>query len=236
MASEGMPHRVALYFAPDPDSAWWRAGSQWLGRCAHRGVPLEAPPVPGVPPAAQQALSAEPRRYGFHATLKPPFRLTPGSDLARLTAAVQRLAHTTRPFVLPRLRVAVLGDFLALRPESDSAALQALAARCVTELHPLAAPLTAEELARRRRQPLNAEQDAMLQRWGYPWVLQQFRFHFSLSGSLKALSEAQRAALQRAAEDLFHPLPELTMHSLSLFVEPQPGADFVWAERVGLGA
>lgn len=238
MASEAqaLPHRVAVYFAPEPDSAWWKAGSHWLGRCAHRGVALDAPQLPGVPPSALQALTAEPRRYGFHATLKPPFRLAPGSDLARLRAALRALAARTEPVPLPRLRVSMLGDFLALRPEADSPALLALAARCVTELHPLAAPPTAEELARRRRQPLNAEQDLLLQRWGYPWVLQQFRFHLSLTGSLKALGEDQRAALQRAAEDLFHPLPALTLRELALFVEPEPGAHFVWTERVELSA
>jgi len=50
----------------------------------------------------------------------------------------------------------------------------------------------AAELARRRTLRLTAEQDAMLARWGYPYVLEDFRFHMTLTGSLP-LPERNRA-------------------------------------------
>lgn len=235
MANESVqPHRVAVYFAPSPQSAWWQAGSRWLGRCASAGALFDPPEVPGVPPDALRALTAEPRHYGFHATLKPPFRLQHGLGLGDVLQAIDRLCEGTAPFTLPPLRVAMLGDFLALQPEGDNRCADAVATHCVTALQPLAAPLSADELARRRRQPLTPEQDGLLQRWGYPWVLQQFRFHLSLTGGLKASSEAQRVALVRAAETVFHPLPDCRFDSIAVFIEPNPGADFVLVDHRAL--
>lgn len=232
MANESLqPHRVALYFAPRPQSAWWQAGSRWLGRCAATGAVFDPPGVPGVSPDVLRELTAEPRRYGFHATLKPPFRLQHGLGLDDVLHAVDRLCDDTAPFTLPPLRAAMLGDFLALRPEGDNRRADEVAARCVTALQPLAAPLSDDDLARRRRQPLTPEQDGLLQRWGYPWVLQQYRFHLSLTSGLKACSEAQRRALVQAAEAVFHPLPDSRVDSIAVFVEPRPGADFVLADH-----
>jgi hypothetical protein len=185
-------------------------------------------------PDTLRALTAEPRRYGFHATLKPPFRLQQGVGLGDVLQSLDRLCDDTALFTLPPLRVAMLGEFLALRPEGDNRRADAVAASCVTALQPLAAPLSADELARRRRQPLTSEQDGLLQRWGYPWVLQQFRFHLSLTGGLKACSEGQRAALVRTAEAVFHPLPDCRFDSIAVFVEPSPGADFVLADHRAL--
>ncbi len=235
MASEpAEPYRVAVYFAPCTDSVWWQAGSQWLGRCAATGAVFEMPEVPGVSTQIRRECTAEPRRYGFHATLKPPFRLSQGVGLNSLLQAIDRLCDHTAPFTLPPLRVAMLGDFLALRPEGDNRLADAVAAGCVTSLQPQAATLCADELARRRRQPLTPQQDGLLQRWGYPWVLDQYRFHLSLTGSLAACSEAQRGAWARAAEAMFHPLPACRFDSIAVFVEPHPGADFVLADHRAL--
>ncbi len=235
MANEfTQPHRVAVYFAPSPQSVWWQAGCQWLGRCAATGAVFDAPEVPGVSTDLLRELTAEPRRYGFHATLKPPFRLQQGSGLDGVLQAIHHLCDDIEPFTLPPLRVAMLGDFLALRPQGDNRRADAVAASCVTSLQPLAAPLYADELARRRRQPLTPEQDSLLQRWGYPWVLDQYRFHLSLTGGLSTCSEAKRAALLQAAEAVFHPLPDCRFDNIAVFVEPRAGDHFVLAHRLEL--
>ena len=235
MASESTQlHRVAVYFAPSPDTVLWQAGSQWLGRCASTGAVFDMPEVPGVSTQLRRELTAEPRRYGFHATLKPPFRLQHGLGLDGVLQEIHRLCNDIEPFTLPPLRVAMLGDFLALRPEGDNRLADAVAAGCVTSLQPLAAPLYADELARRRRHPLTPEQDSLLQRWGYPWVLDQYRFHLSLTSSLSTYSEAQRAALLQAAEAVFHPLPACRFDSIAVFVEPRAGDDFVLTDRLEL--
>lgn len=229
-------HRVALYFAPDPASAWGRAGSAWLGRCAAGHTLGAAPAVDGLDARAWQALVADPRRYGWHATLKPPFRCAPGVGLPQVLAAVDALCTRHHRFELPALQVTCMDGFLALRPARAERALDRLAADAVQALHPLAAPLDAAELARRRRAPLTPEQDALLRAWGYPWVLSQFRFHFSLTGPLGALPAHALQGLMEAAARHFHDLPPCTLDRVSVFIEPTPGADLILHSQHGLTA
>ncbi len=231
------PHRVAIYCAPPVSSPFWRAGSQWLGRCAHSGQALAQPVVPGWSAQAVAELTADPRRYGWHATLKAPFRLAPGHSLQTLLQALRRVCAGRAPVPLPPLRVVHGDGFLALRPTADCPALNALAADCVRDLQPLAQPLTPEELARRRRAGLTPEQDALLQAWGYPHVLQAFRVHWSLTGALQpwAPTAAAVAALADAATRHFQDVPVPVVDALAVFAEPAPGADFRWVAQVGFG-
>lgn len=229
-----LPDRVAIYFAPAVGSPWWEAGSQWLGRCAASGRVFEQVLPEGVPREAFQALTAEPRRYGWHATLKAPFQLAPGCSLQALREALRVVCARTPRFTLPPLAVRVMGNFLALRPTGPSAALDAVAAACVTELHALAAPLSPGELARRRRASLMPEQDALLQAWGYAWVLDHFRFHFSLTGELGPVPQEMQASVMQAARERFEGLPPCEFDSLSLFVERRRGGDFELLEQLEL--
>lgn len=229
-------HRYALYFAPLADSAWWDAGSEWLGRCAARQRLLAQPSVAGVSAPEQQRLTQAPRRYGWHATLKAPFALAPGADLQALHAALRGICRAHQPFAMPALKATRLDDFLALVPEGESHAIDALAGDCVTGLQPLAAALSQAELARRRAAGLSPQEDALLLRWGYPFVLERFRFHLSLTGSLRGTSPAIVEALRQDAARRFGALPPLRFDTVSLFAEPQPGADFVLVEQMRLGA
>ena len=226
------PHRVAVYATPDAESSWWTKGSEWLGRCALQPKPMPQPAIDGLDGAALARLTAEPRRYGWHATLKAPFRLAEGVSLATLEAAVSDLARQYTPLTLTGLRVGRMGRFLALRPEPPLPTLLTLAASCVTQLQRLSAPLTPEDIERRRRTGLTPEQDALMLAWGYPWVLDQFRFHFSLTGPLNGVSEQAVERLQSAATNHFAGLHAMPLNCLSIFVEPSPGADFVlWRQR-----
>lgn len=236
MNADTPAYRYAVYYAPRPDSAWWQAGSHWLGRCAAQRTPLPQPDIPGVPPATLQRLTAAPRRYGWHATLKAPFALAPGVTPVQLQDAMQTLTRQVQPFSMPALQLTQLDDFLALVPAGDSRAIDAVAAACVTQLHALAAPLPPAELQRRRAAGLTPHEDALLLRWGYPHVLDRFRFHLSLTGSLQNENATEVQALQRAAEQHFGNLPPCRFDTLALFAEPTPGADFLLLQHVELGA
>ncbi|MEN9904464.1 MAG: hypothetical protein RLZZ555_1029 [Pseudomonadota bacterium] len=226
------PHRVAIYYAPAPQSAWWQAGSEWLGRCARNGLPLNQPPIRKIAPELLTQLTAEPRRYGWHATLKAPFSLAQGHTLDSLRAAVHRLCEGRSAFDLAPLEVCRMGNFLALRPEHQQAELERLASDCVQQLQTQARPLSDAELARRRRAPLTRAQDALLQAWGYPYVMEHFRFHLSLTGPLDAVSTEDVDSLADAARCRFLALPTPRIDGLSIFVEPTPGADFQWLEQI----
>ena len=227
--------RYAAFLAPSLDSAWWRAGSQWLGRDAASETALVQPVLHGVSTSDQQRITAVPRRYGWHATLKAPFAMASGLELSTLRSSLGHIGRLWAPLTMTSLQVVLLDDFLALVPRGDASAVNALAGACVTGLHAFAAPLSPGELARRRSAGLSAEEDALLVRWGYPFVMARFRFHFSLTGSLHGTPPETVLALKAAAARWFDALPPCRFEAVSLFVEPRPGADFVCLEQIGLG-
>lgn len=213
--------RYAVYYAPRPWTALARFGAAWLGRDAESGAPA-ADAAWGGPLADRRAFTAGAARYGFHATLKAPFRLAPGEDAAGLDAAVRTLAAAAPAFPLPELRLEPLGPFLALTLGAPCAPLDALAAACVAELDRFRAPPSAEELDRRRAAGLSAAQDAHLRRWGYPFVFDAFRFHLTLTDRLPP--ERQEAVAAALAPALAPALAEAArVEDLCLFGEGRDG-------------
>ena len=173
--------RYAIYAAPE--GALCDAGSHWLGWDAARGAALPQPEVDGLPgPLA--AITEAPRKYGFHGTIKPPFRLAAGATPEDLAWATEALCLRLSPVVLTGLRLERIGGFLALVPEADTEALFDLAARVVEALDAFRAPPTADEIARRSPGRLTPRQRDYLDRWGYPYVMDEYRFHMTLTGDL----------------------------------------------------
>jgi ribose 1,5-bisphosphokinase len=227
--------RYALYFAPSPKSPWWDAGCRWLGRDAARGVECTQPKVAGVAPEVLRQLTANARRYGFHATLKAPFRLANDVTETELIALAEAFCATQAPVVLQDVRVRALGTFLSLRPTGTSDAIDALAFRCVRHFDALRAPLDADELAKRRRAPLTARQEALLKQWGYPYVDGEFRFHMTLTDSLAHLDGAAAHSLRRAAEEHFlapSAIEPLRVDALAIFREEKAGAPLSLWRRI----
>jgi len=181
--------RYGLYVVPD--GALYRAGADWLGWDSVAGAEVAQPELPGLPDAAAM-LTATPRRYGFHGTIKPPFRLAAGTDAQGLDAAARAFCATRPPVVVPRIEVRRLGGFVAIVPTAPSAPLSDMAAATVEAFEPFRAPLTEAELAKRRKSGLSDRQEALLARWGYPYVREEFRFHMTLTGKLSAAA-ADRA-------------------------------------------
>lgn len=171
--------RFAIYYLPPQGSALAAFGAEWLGWDGHAGCRVPQPALPGL-----DDITMTPVKYGFHATLKPPFRLAEGTDRAGLERAIADLAATLAPVQADGLQLARLGRFLALVPTGDTSGINHVAAACVEGLDRFRAPATPDELARRRKSGLNPAQDALLTRWGYPYVMDQFRFHMTLTGAL----------------------------------------------------
>ena len=186
--------RYAIYVMPE--GALARFGAQWLGWDAQAGHAADHPQIAGLPRPLRD-ITATPRKYGLHATIKPPFRLAEGSPPAALMSDLAALCDRLEPVTLDGLTLARLGGFLALVPEGRTDSLNALAAKVVTQLDRHRAPLTEAELARRRAGGgLTPQQEANLAQWGYPYVLEEFRFHFTLTGNLsRAEAEAVAIAL-----------------------------------------
>jgi putative phosphonate metabolism protein len=175
--------RYAIYYAPRA-GGFARAAATWLGwdLQSGRSVPQPSPALPR--PLAE--LTAEPRKYGFHATLKAPFRLGAGVELADLQHGVKTIASQLHAVEMPGLALRTLHGFLALLPQGDATDLQDLAAEVVRFLDPYRAALTEAEYARRRPERLTERQRELLDAYGYPFVLEEFQFHLTLSGPLTA--------------------------------------------------
>jgi 2'-5' RNA ligase len=232
-----MSTRYAVYFAPPPESDLWRFGSRVLGRDAATGATIEGYAPAGFSPQAWREIAAEPRRYGFHATLKAPFHLREGRTLAELEAAIAALAAETPPFDLGVLRASALkphgGDagFVALTPPERTSALAALESQALHRLDAFRAPPSPAEIARRRPERLSERQREYLALWGYPYVLEEFRLHFTLTGAVPA----PEALLAKLAEDFAREVadPRFAVDAVALF-EQHEGEAFRLRRRFGL--
>jgi putative phosphonate metabolism protein len=178
--------RYAIYYAPAPDSDLDRFGAQLLGYDAFSGGDLPFPQLVVQTVADWRELTADPRTYGFHATLKAPMALAGGKTEVELVAACEAFAGVARKIPVIKPIVDSISGFIAVVPAEPSAELTRLAADCVSEFDSFRAPLTAEDRARRNPARLTPRQCAYLDRWGYPFVVEEFRFHMTLTGRLTA--------------------------------------------------
>jgi putative phosphonate metabolism protein len=228
-----MTARYAVYFAPTETSVLWQAACRWLGRDPRSGAELPQPEVDGCPAERIIQITASPRMYGFHATLKPPFGLAAGCTAAQLASAVRDLAARLQAFSVPQLSVTSLDGFLALQPSSDDARLNALAGACVTGLDSFRRPPSAEELQQRRVAGLSPRQKELLAPFGYPYVLDQFRFHMTLTERLPLADANLLAPWLRdyLANALAVPL---RCDDVCLFVQDGPGKAFALLQRFPL--
>jgi hypothetical protein len=233
-----MTRRFAVYLAPEPDNELWRFGSDWLGYDAETGLATSAPAFSGLSAEAHAAATAEPRLYGFHMTLKAPFRLAPGAELHELEGALQTLAQCHAAFGPTQLTLDVrrAGEdrvWLSLRPLQREAQLMQLEADAVTALDAFRAPLTPAEVARRKPERLNRRQLSYLEQFGYPFVLDEFDPHFSLTGPISpedpAVIVLQQQIEQRSALNSF------SCQSVVLFEQAQAGERFRVRRRFRLG-
>jgi putative phosphonate metabolism protein len=197
MNCTGTETRFAIYYVPDPNSELYRFGASVLGYDCYGTGAVEFPSEAGADWAGKVVV---PRKYGFHATLKAPFRLAAGESLAALTADLDTFARAHPAVDVGPLRVAEIGSFIALVPAAPCRPLDDLAAACVERFDRFRAPLTAEDLARRLSAPLTERQRAQLERWGYPYVFDDFRFHLTLTDPL---ADAERAPALRSLQTAF---------------------------------
>ena len=198
-----MTERFAVYYAPPVAAPLARFGASWLGRDPETGGNVELLPVEGISREVHRDIIRAPRGYGFHATLKPPFALATGTTGQSLEEATGELAATIAAFDAPPLELASLDGFLALSLALPCAAMDDLAAQCVTELDRFRAPLSERDRRQRVAHGLSERQEELLRCWGYPWVMEQYRFHMTLTARL---DERRRNGIAARLETRLAPL------------------------------
>jgi putative phosphonate metabolism protein len=194
-----MSARYAIYYTPAPESALWQLGSAWLGRDSHANTTVARPITPEVCAAELDEATNKPARYGLHATLVAPFELALDCEEAELSEYFANFCGDWSALSV-NLEVDHLHDFLALVSPDPTPELDALAAACVHQFDRFRAPLSDFDIIRRDTPALSEAERMLLKRWGYPHVLEAFRFHLSLTG---ALPDASIKRLQPVLTSLF---------------------------------
>jgi putative phosphonate metabolism protein len=225
--------RYAIYYLPEQTSPLWGFGSAAIGYDAYSGERVSFPDHPIYHSPNARAWTQEPRRYGFHGTLKAPFELSAGADELSLLALARKFAAERSTVTIPELAVRTIGSFIALVPAIDLPDLHDLAADCVRDFDGFRLPLSPEDRKRRLKAPLSPRQVEHLDTWGYPYVLDEFRFHMTLSG---ALDDGPRAPLRDALATLYADIAaSLTIDGISVCKQASRDSRFVVLERFPFG-
>ena len=227
--------RYAIYFTPAIDHPLTIAASRWLGYDVFSGEERPFPDDVALPAGRMSTVTAAAARYGFHATLKAPFTLAGNTTPAALEAAFDVFCRRQHAMRLPEITLARLGKFYALVPAQPSDPLQDLAESVVRYFEPMRAPLSVEDIARRKPETLTENERHNLEQWGYPYVFDDFRFHMTLTGPVTG---TDTHAVETAIETYFAPFigKPLDISGLGLFIEERRGAPFVirrWQELTG---
>jgi len=210
--------RYAIYYAPERNDPLARFARSWLGRDPEADTVCARREIADMPHGRQHEITEEPRHYGFHGTLKAPFPLADGVTEDDLFAAARAFAVVRAPFETDKLVLKEIGRFIALVPCSVSEELNRLAADCVRGFDRFRALPPPEELARRRAGGLSPRQDELLLQWGYPYVMEEFRFHLTLTGSLQ---KEERETVRRILADLTAPfcVTPFAVRDLAIFMQ-----------------
>lgn len=220
----GFP-RYAIYFAAGADHALSRFGAELLGYDAYTGDEISFPQEALHVAPDWRDITTDPRKYGFHGTLKAPMALAPGKTEAELVAACATFAEKARPMPVIRPVVDAISGFIAVIPAEPVDALQQLAADCVRDFDSFRTALTAEERARRKPEKLSERQREYLDRWGYPYVMEEFRFHMTLTGRLDAERRGPILEMLRARIAALK-LDRLAIDRIALFRQDDAKARF----------
>jgi putative phosphonate metabolism protein len=221
----GIYPRYAIYYAPAPGSMLDRFGAGLLGYDAYRGSDLPFPDDVSSARSDWRDLTQDPRKYGFHATLKAPMALAPGRTEAELAAACECFAATARSVPVIEPVVDSISGFIAVVPAKPSVDLLKFAADVTREFDSFRAPLTPQDRARRNPEKLTPRQREYLDRWGYPYVMEEFRLHMTLTGRLDS---ARREPVMAMLRDRFAAtgLKTLAIDRIALFRQDDADSRF----------
>ena len=193
--------------------------------------------MPASPAPASPSSPSAPGRYtGLHALFRAPFALRDGIEAERIKSRLISFAARRKPVETGPLTLSRAGRYLVLRPVEPTPSLDWLAAQCVACLRGFrraARPTT--ERAEHASPTLNDYQRLLLESFGDPYVLSEYRFSITLTGPLDA------AHLERVSQALWPVLEEIcasgvTVDGLSLFGESGGRSPMRLIGRYQLGA
>ncbi len=194
MIVKKMFKRFAIYAVPAAEDPLFLLASRWLGWDSAHAQHFE-PPM-GLDKPSWDKLTARPRKYGFHGTLRPPMVTAHGVGREDIICVMQDVALHHHAFEAA-LELTNMDGFFALTLATHQNEMHALAQELVLATDGLRATPSEQELERRRAVGLTKRQDELLRAHGYPYVLDEFRYHMTLSGVVDPMQQAEVADIVR---------------------------------------
>ena len=177
--------RYAIYYAPIENPELDLFGKCWLGWDPYKGEETTKSDLSKLTSFKKfSSLVLTPKQYGFHGTIKAPFRLKNEYTYNDLENKVREISKQIQSFHLDKLVIKKLGNFIALTP-SKNLKVNDVSNKFVEGLDFLRDDLSEDEIKKRNPHKLSFNQKKKLFKWGYPYVFNEFKFHLTLTGKLR---------------------------------------------------
>ena len=197
--------RVAIYFLPKKNSSLENFGKNLLGRDINKKKKISL--------TRRQKYfinrgftyfdelkdyCEEPAKYGFHATLKAPFRLKRNVKTKNFYDVISHIAAQHSRFKIKGLKIVYSKKFTLITSRKPNKLLINLENDLVKHLDTFRAELNKTDIKKRIPDSLTIKQNKYLKEWGYPFVFDQFKFHMTLMNqNNNKLSNKQKLELEK---------------------------------------
>ena len=197
--------RVAIYFLPKKNSSLENFGKNLLGRDINKKKKISL--------TRRQKYfinrgftffdelkdyCEQPAKYGFHATLKAPFRLKRNVKTKNFYDVISHIAAQHSRFKIKGLKIVYSKKFTFITSRKPNKLLINLENDLVKHLDTFRAELNKTEIKKRIPDSLTFKQNKYLKEWGYPFVFDQFKFHMTLMNqNNNKLSNKQKLELEK---------------------------------------
>jgi hypothetical protein len=202
--------RYAIGYAPRADSPLGQFGRAWFDNETGTGQSRLA------------RLAAAPNRDRLYANLLPPFALRAGMVPGALKTRLQSFAGRRKPLQTGPLALLAFRGALGLAPSARTPSLDWVAAQCFAAFDCFRAPADEIDRNRWRQEPLTDHQRLLLEIWGSPFVLGEYRFHMLLTEPLDTPRQKKVAqAIWPLLEEVC--IQGIEIEALTLFGDPGHG-------------
>lgn len=183
--------RYAIYYAPPKESNLEEFGRYWFGwdplnakliNNKQRINYLNGFGIKNLKNIDKNVLIA--KKYGFHGTLIPPFKLNKNYSTNLLFKKTEDIAKKFKKFKFYKFKLKKINNFYAFVQNKKNNNINKLSNRLVRELFKFRSPLTKKEIDRRNPSKLSKLQLNILHKWGYPYLMSEFNFHMTLASEV----------------------------------------------------
>ncbi len=175
--------RYAIYYVPPESDHLTKFAASWFGWDVYQGIRVNYSELSNLNYDIKE-ITKKPCKYGLHGTLKAPFSLAKDRTIDELRLSLSRLSSSIKKFEIPFISLRKISGFIAIVPTTQNKKLNFLAKKCLQELDCFREVESLEILNKRRSVELSSSMKQNLLKWGYPYVLNDFQFHLTMTSKL----------------------------------------------------